>query len=104
MTLDDLTDALFSLESDILEAEKRFRAETFDPWADHPPKTKEPLYLIRLKQQREVFRKEIEQVIESEAGTAAKNISDSIPTNTNQFIFTRQDAILSARRDTHKRD
>ncbi|TVO73420.1 hypothetical protein [Sedimenticola selenatireducens] len=66
MTLDDLTDALFSLESDILEAEKRHRAESVDPWANHPPKAKEPRHLVELKQQREKLLEEIGRTTEGD--------------------------------------
>jgi len=45
MMLDDLTDALFSLKSDILEAERRFRLESSDLWSAPSVKTKEPSYL-----------------------------------------------------------
>lgn len=62
MTLDDLTDALFSLESDILEAEKRFRAETADPWANPSTRVKESPHLARLKQQRKELLEEIERI------------------------------------------
>lgn len=64
MLLDDLTDSLFALESDILEAEKQHRAENVDPWASHPSNTKEPRYLIEIRHQRENLLEEIDRLTE----------------------------------------
>lgn len=62
MMLDDLTDALFSLKSDILEAERRFRLESSDLWSAPSVKTKEPSYLIKLRQQRTELLREIDRL------------------------------------------